>query len=295
MSTRAIVVGTDGTTSSKAAVDWAAREAQRRRLRLHIVHAFDWDWHDPQYDIGHEYIDINRKLAEAVVAAAIDQARTVAPAVDVDGDTLIGHAAPRLLDVAQHTELLVLGSRGRGGFGSLLLGSVSQRVATHAGCPVVVVRGRGDVDEGPVAAGVDDSPTADIVLAAAFDAAADRGCALTVVRAYLPVIPLWLADVSAADVDTKAQDIAERTELDRQLAPWRDKYPQVPVETVMTHGSPASALVHLSARAQLVIVGSRGRGVVAGALLGSTGLQLLHHADCPVHIVRQASETGEQS
>jgi nucleotide-binding universal stress UspA family protein len=101
------------------------------------------------------------------------------------------------------------------------------------------------------------------------------------------VIPLWLAGVRAADVDTPDQDAAERVRFDEQLAPWRAKYPDVTVGTVLTHDSAAAALVAASRTAQLLVVGSRGHGVVAGTLLGSVGLQLLNHADCPVYVVRQ--------
>jgi nucleotide-binding universal stress UspA family protein len=288
-----IVVGTDGTDSSTAAVRWAAREAVRRGMPLRIVHAFDWEWQSARFDAGAEYIDVARQLADAVTAAAADQARAVAPTVSLDADAIIGHAVPQLLECAEDAELVVLGNRGRGGFASLLLGSVSQRVATHAPCPVVVVRGRGDVADGPIAAGVDDSPAADNVLETAFAAAASRHCALAVIRAYLPPAPLWLAsDVPATDIDTPQQDAVERERLDEQLAPWREKYPEVPVTAMLSHDSAAAVLAGASHGVQLVIVGSRGRGALAGAFLGSTGMQLLHHADCPVLIARPRAGAG---
>ncbi len=199
---------------------------------------------------------------------------------------MIGHPTARLLAEAEGAELLVLGNRGRGGLASLLLGSVSRRVATHASCPVVVVRGRGDAAEGPVIAGVDDSGMADLVLGTAFDEAFGRGCALTVVRAVLPALPLWLGKVDPADAETPDQDAIEGARLAEQLASWLAKYPEVRVEVVLTHQNAASALVEASKYAQLVVVGSRGHGGIAGTLLGSTGLQLLDHADCPVYVAR---------
>ncbi|MFF5290055.1 universal stress protein [Paractinoplanes globisporus] len=282
-----IVVGTDGTDESKAAIRWAAREALRLGLPLRVTHVFEWDWNEARYGKGNGYVELTRKQAEGVTTAGVHEARVAAGGkLAVEGETLVGQPAARLVKPDATGLLTVLGSRGRGGFASLLLGSVSQRVATHAPGPVVVVRGRGDVTEGPVVAGVDDSPIADAVLRTAFDAAAGRGVALEVVRSYLPAVPLWLAKVPDADAGAPEEDAEERTHLEEQLAPWREKYPSVPVSLVLTHHGIAAELVEASHRAQLVVVGSRGHGVIAGTMLGSTGLQLLHHADCPVHIVR---------
>jgi nucleotide-binding universal stress UspA family protein len=292
MWTRTIVVGTDGSDGSKTAVRWAAREAERRGALLRIVHAFDWEWHSARYSIGGEYLNEARQHADAVVANATDEARAVAPAIRIQADALIGNAAPQLLEIAADADLLVVGNRGRGGFASLLLGSVSQRLALHAPCPVVVVRG--DSDAGVVAVGVDDSPAAEHALEAAFTAATERGCAVVVIHTYLPPTPLWLAsDVSAVDVETPEQDAIERERLDNQLIPWRGKFPDVPVESIISHDSAAAVLVGVSKSAQLVVVGSRGHGALTGIMLGSTGMQLVHHADCPVLIARQ--RTGEDA
>jgi nucleotide-binding universal stress UspA family protein len=286
MKTFPIIVGADGTEFSKAAVRWGAREARRRGLPLRVTYVFDWDWQEARSDTSYQYPDFAWRHAEGIASNAVFEAHMVDRKLDVEGDPVMGNAATRLLDDSEKAELVVLGHRGRGGFASLLLGSVSQRVATHAKCPVVVVRGRKDVTEGPVVVGVDDSPAAELVLQTAFEAAATRGSALVVARSYLPAIPLWLANVRAADVETPEADADEKTRLEEQLAPWRGKYPEVPVEVVLTHESISSALVEASARAQLVVVGSRGRGVVTGTVLGSAGLQLLHHSECPVYIAR---------
>lgn len=265
---------------------WAAREAARRKALLRIVHAFDWEWASARYGTGREYVELAEQRAESVLQEALDQGRQAAPTVPIETNAVIGNPAPQLLQIAEDAALIVLGSRGHGGFASLLLGSVSQRVATHARCPAVVVRGRGDVTNGPIAVGVDDSEAAEQVLGTAFDAAAARGCTLTVVRTFLPPIPLWIGDIPPVLVATPEADAEEQARLDALLAPWKQKYTQVPVETIVSHNSAAAVLVGVSHGAQLVVVGSRGRHTIAGALLGSTGMQLLHHADCPVLIVR---------
>lgn len=294
MRTNAIAVGTDGTGTSHAAVDWAAREADRRGVPLRIIHAFDWEWREARYDLSGEYLDLARKFAEGIVATAEARARQVAPRLTVETETLVGPAAPQLLQAARNADLLVVGSRGRGGFAGLLLGSVSQRVATHGTGPVVVVREHAGDPDGPIVAGVDDSPAGDLVLDAAFGRAAELGCPLVVIHAYLPVYPLWIADPTPPIVETPEQDAAEQAGLAERLAPWRERFPDVPLEARVTHRSAAAALVEASRTARLVVVGSRGHGRVAGSLLGSAGLQLLHHAACPVEIVRSGRpEKGE--
>jgi nucleotide-binding universal stress UspA family protein len=291
MRTNHIVVGTDGSDGSRAPIRWAAREAQRRGAPLRLVHALDWEWHAARYNIGGEYLAEAHRHADELIAAATEEIRAIAPDVPVESQALVGNPIPRLMEASADADLLVLGNRGRGGFTSLLLGSVSQRLALHASCPVVVVRGHSET--GPVAVGVDDSPAADHVLEAAFSAAAGRGVGLAVIRTYLPPPPLWLAgNVVATEVETPEQDAIERERLDHQLAPWREKYPDVPVETMISHDSAAAVLVGVSKGAQLIVVGSRGHGALAGTFLGSTGMQLLHHAECPVLIVRPRAAEG---
>ncbi|MFG1605243.1 universal stress protein [Actinoplanes sp. NPDC049265] len=287
MTTRRIIVGTDGAESGKAAVRWAAREAQRRGAVLRIVHAFDWEWAEARYDYSGAVLDVAQKTAQAITANAADAAVAVAPGVFVETDTLLGRTSPRLLALAEDAQLMVLGNRGRGGFASLLLGSVSQHVATHAACPVVVVRGRPDIDGGPVSAGVDDSPAAQVVLATAFEAAATLGADLKLIRTYLPPVPLWMyGAMPASEVATPEFDADERERLNELVAPWTAKYPGVRVDTLLSHDSAAAVLAGVSHGSQLVVVGSHSHGGITGSVLGSTGLQLLHHADCPVHIAR---------
>ncbi|GAA0445121.1 universal stress protein [Actinoplanes capillaceus] len=288
MRTATIVVATDGTASSRAAIRWAAREAARRAATLRVTHVIDWQHGEARYDLDGGDFAASRRIAEGVARTGAALAREVVPDLPIKIDILVGNPAARLLSQAGDADLLVLGSRGRGGFASLVLGSVSQRVALHAGVPVVVVRGRGDVTDGPVAVGFDESERAEHTLRTAFELAAARGAPLAVIRTYLPVMSLYMG-VATANVPTPEEDAAERLRLEEQLAPWRERFPAVQVEALLSHDSAAAVLSGVSHGAQLVVVGSRGRGTLAGTLLGSTGLQLLHHADSPVYLDRQAA------
>ncbi|MGA5298808.1 universal stress protein [Nucisporomicrobium flavum] len=273
---RPIVAGTDGTAPGEAAVRWAAREAARRDVPLRIVSAYE-----PQPGAQDE-----RHLTEAVLDAAVVQARAAAAFhIRIEAHAVPGDPVTALLGQAD-AALLVVGNRGRGGFASLLLGSVSQRVATHAQVPVAVVRGRTEIASGPVVAGVDDSPAASGVLGAAFEAASHRDAPLAIVRSYTSPVPLWVGDIPAVDNAVPRVHAEELERLEQEVAPWREKYPEVDVEAVVSPDGAAAVLVAVSHSARLVVVGSRGHGTVVNTLLGSTGLQLLHHAGCPVLVVR---------
>ncbi|WP_045745116.1 universal stress protein [Actinoplanes rectilineatus] len=291
MHTPTIVVAADGTEPGRAAVLWAAAEAHRTNLPLTVVHVLDWDWSTSRYDFGGNRFETARRLAEGVAAAAAREAREAVPDITVDTEVVIGNPAAQIIIASEHAELLVLGHRGAGGFAGLRLGSVSQRVAVHTHSPVVVVRGRTGEPTGPIAVGVDDSPHADHVLETAFTAARRQGTGLVAVRSYLPV---YLGRLPVTEVRTPDQDEAERAKVIEQLAPWRTKYTDVPVEILISHDSAAAVLTGVSHGAQLVIVGSHGHGVITGTLLGSTGLQLLHHADCPVLIVRRPTRREQR-
>ncbi|GAA2607940.1 universal stress protein [Paractinoplanes durhamensis] len=258
-----IIVGTDGTARGIAAEEWAAAEAHRRGAALRIEYAFDWDWHTSGQDLDREYVGMARKIAGGIVAEAYRRARYPYPGLEIETETLIGDTGPRV----DGAELLVLGDRGRS---DLVLGPAGRQLITMTRCPIVVVRGRESPD-GPVAAGIDDTAIADQILAAAFDAAALRRNGLTVVHSVTPAAP------------------GKQTELARielKLTSWRIKYPTVNVETVLTQDSAASALVRGSRDNQLVVVGMRERANSGETVLGSVGLQLIHHAQCPVLIVR---------
>ncbi|GAA4454914.1 universal stress protein [Phytohabitans houttuyneae] len=269
-----IVVGFDASDGAHAALRWAMDEGARSGRPVSLVFAFDWPvntgvaglapafW--PDYGAQEE--------ADEVVVATVAEARQAHPGVPLTGTVVPGAATAVLVERSRQSHLVVLGGRGAGGFAGQLIGSTSISVSTHAHCPVVVVRGREPAANAPIVAGVDGSDYALMALEFAFAAAAGRGTGLRVVRA---------AERSGTRGD---EDRAATAEL---VARWRDKYPQVATSVHIDSRPPAEALVDASGGAQLVVVGSRGRGGFRGMLLGSVSQQLLYHADCPVAVVRE--------
>jgi nucleotide-binding universal stress UspA family protein len=285
---RPVLVGVDGSGSSLAAVDLGVREARLHGRALRLVHAFVWPllgvYLGPSPAGPQEGGLANE--AERVLAAARDRARAADPDLPVTGEVVTGQPVPVLLAEAQRAALVVLGDRGLGGFTGLLVGSVAVQVAAHAPGPVLVARGTNRTD-GPVVVGVDGSPGGAAATEFAFAEAATRGADLLAVHTWFGRLPE--EDEQELPLIYDAEDV--QAEQARRLAGWlapvREKFPQVQVRELVRHGRPARALTELSGTAQLVVVGARGRGGFAGLLLGSVSQAVLHHAGCPVAIIRE--------
>jgi nucleotide-binding universal stress UspA family protein len=185
--------------------------------------------------------------------------------------------------------VVVVGHRGLGGFTGLLVGSVGVQVAAHAAGPVVVVRphsAAAGASAGRVVVGIDGSPLSRAALGFGFEAAARRGVGLTAVHAWTEPVSTGPGDMLPLVYDADDVDAEETRLLAEALAGWAEKYPDVPVDRKVVRGRAAEALVAESAGAALLVVGSPGRGGFTGLLLGSVSQAALHHADCPVAIVR---------
>ncbi|WP_433618693.1 universal stress protein [Dactylosporangium sp. CA-139114] len=287
-SDNAVVVGVDGSPSSLGAVEWAAADAMRRRRPLRVVHAFVWPAvfgpAPPRL-----YEQAVRESAEQILGAAVFRARDVAPDLDISTDTPALQAAAALVAASRHAVAVVVGSRGLGGFTGLLTGSVGVELAAHAACPVVIVRHTvrpGSAEAGRVLVGIDGSRDAGRALRFAFEQASLRGAGLTAVLAYLRPEPTRPDDVLPLIGDQQSLRDDERRVLGESVSGWAEQYPDVHLRTTVVHGRPAAVLTELSAGAELLVVGSRGRGGFAGLLLGSVSQAVIRHAACPVAVVR---------
>lgn len=294
-----IVVGIDGSPESLRAVDWATAEAMATRHPLKIVHVFAWPMTSvPAEAYQHDRLSQDvRAAAQGRVDAAIAHARALAPELELSGTLVAGAPVPELVRASDDAHLLVVASRGHGGFVGLLVGSVGVGVAAHARCPVVVVRPSAEEagpDAGRVVVGVDGSPHGELALRFAFDAAARRGVGLTVVHTWTEPAPLGPGDVlpPVYDIDLVIQE--ETRVLAELIAGWREKYPDTDIRQVVEHARASHTLVERSAGAELLVVGSRGRGGLRGLLLGSVSQAAIHHAMCPVVVVRTLGEGADE-
>jgi nucleotide-binding universal stress UspA family protein len=193
---------------------------------------------------------------------------------------------PTLVDLTKEAEMIVVGTRGIGALGRSLMGSVSSALVRHAHCPVAVIHEdeamRPEVAKLPVLVGIDGSPTSELATAIAFDEASRRGVDLVALHAW--------GDWGSYEVPGLNRPVLEQEEsevLAERLAGWQERHPDVSVRRVVTRGQPARQLVEASEDAQLVVLGSHGRGGFAGMFLGSVSSAVLQSATIPVIVARQ--------
>ena len=285
----AVVVGYDLTAHSQLALDWAARHAATHHRPLLIVHAITPPHVQDGLGVGMpELRKEMRVIGRRSLDGALARVQAVEPGVDVKVHLAFGATHEVLLDSLTGAQLLVVGSRGRGTLASLVLGSVSAGVAATAPCPVVVVRdaeARRDSPtlSGRVVVGVDGSEVSMAALDLAFALASEREIGVAVVHSWGPAAvrrDLTSHEQRQATVEEHALQVAE------SLAGLSDKYPDVDVTTHQAEDDPRRALDKASRYADLLVVGSRGRGATKSTLLGSVSRHVVEHAHCPVVVVR---------
>lgn len=286
-----ILVGIDGSPAAKYAVDWAAREAAMRNVPLTIVHAVrPIGITLPQAPVPTAFARWQVENAQKYIDEAVEIAQRVTPddgPAQVDSAVLFSPIVPSLLDLSKEFEMVVVGSRGRSALTRTVLGSVCSSLIRHAHCPVAVIHDRDPLmphpAKAPVLVGIDGSPTSELATAMAFNEASWRGVDLVALHTW--------SDVEVSDfpaIDWPAMKPKAEATLAERLAGWQERYPDVTVRRVVECDQPTYHLIKQSETAQLVVVGSHGRGGFAGMLLGSVSAAVAHSSRVPVIVARQS-------
>jgi nucleotide-binding universal stress UspA family protein len=272
----AYVVAVDGSEGATDALRWAVAMAELHDATLTAVMA--WSWLD-QVEDGSFTPTYTEDHARAELAAAVEAAGPTRPVIQ---EVVCDLPVPALERAAAGADLLIVGARGHGGFAGLRIGSVSERMLEVAPCPVAVVHTVGPVRHGRVVVGIDGSDTGRAALHWAAAEAAARDAELDVVLAW--GLPVAMTSPFDGMPDIEQYEAGEKRLLAEAMAdPALDG---VRATGHLVTGGAASALVARAEGAGLVVVGSRGRGRLLGALLGSTSRQVVHHAPCPVVVLR---------
>lgn len=291
---RTVIIGHDGSVGSDVALAWALDLASRRNVPVRIVRAFLPSTYVSGLGVNYGAAegDALRSAAEQEIEQVRDRARQSHPDLEITAAVEDGAAQHVLVELSRQADTVVLGSRGASGFSTLVAGSTTMYVATHAECAVVAVPGTAtSAAARGVVVGVDGSEVSEAAIAYAFQQASELHTPLTAVHAWFEPLTGTAAHAAmplpgGSVAYTKDQQIL----LAESLAGWSEKYPDVEVHRRVVHGHPVRALVDTADHAELLVVGCRGRGAVRSILLGSVSHGVLHLATSPVAVVRGHSE-----
>lgn len=296
-----VLVGYDGSEQAVLALHYAARAALRAECRLTVVNAFS-----VPLMVYPNMASMPQVPDDVASQAAAEQLLGKAHAHlhgypgEVELVAAQGDAAGVMVKHSAEARLAVVGARGRGGFLGRLLGSVSSALPAHAHCPTVVVPrdyeiGEGEgaerfalvEDDAPVVAGSDSSAQSRVAMQFAALAAMERKAPLHLVMSIPPpdYWGAWYPGLvpDAALLDRRNQELAD--ELADHAAQLRGQFPSLEVTSEATVGDPGTQLLRWTRTAQLTVVGTRGHGRMASALLGSVSRIVLQHAAGPVMVV----------
>ena len=289
---RAILVGVDGSSASTVAVDWAARDATMRKVPLTLVNVLDLPMATtvrgfpmpmpPEYMQWQQ--DEGRKVLNDTLKTVEDRTRQIGP-LDISSELMIGPPVPTLVELSKDAAMVVVGSHGRGALARRLFGSVSTGLVHHAHCPVAVIPDQDPLmphpSQAPILVGIDGSRASESAIAIAFDEASWRGVELIALHAWSDTAMYEFRVPDWSQVRSDAEEL-----LAERLAGWEERYPDVNVCRVVECDQPARQLLEQSKSAQLVVVGSHGRGGFTGMLLGSVSTAVVHAARTPVIVAR---------
>ncbi|ALV37577.1 universal stress protein [Streptomyces sp. CdTB01] len=283
-----VVVGVDGSPAGTTAAWWAAREGMARRLPVVLVHS--WTTQPLNVPVPQEALS-KQRYGQRVLR------RTEAELLHRYGDLSLttelveASASQALLDHSARAALLVLGSRGHGSAASFLLGSISLHVLGLSRCPAVTVRagdpavatgwGHPAAEREDIVVGVEPGPAADALLEFAFTTAEAHGGRVRAIRS----VPLPALVPHPRVIGNGRREPDEEARLAAAVAPWREKFPDVPVVEETTAGPAAHVLLSAATHGRLTVVGRRRHPSALTWKLGPVAHAVLHHAPCPVAIV----------
>jgi nucleotide-binding universal stress UspA family protein len=281
-----VVAGFDGSDTAKVAAAWAADQAHTLGRGLTLVHALM-----PPVTTGGLGVSLPPSLdlldeLKHQALMQLDQQAALLPGSEIRTSISIGAPSAVLLEASETAHLVVAGSRGRGGFKGLLLGSVSAQVAAHSQCPVAVIREPAPVNASGVVVGIDGSPGAEAALSFAFDQASRRGWRVVAIHAWdVPAYDLLI--VPNGPVPVPLSNVAdEEIRLTAEvLAGFRDDYPDVDVEERLVRAPAVQAILEAASGAAMIVVGTHGHSPALGALLGSVSNGVLHKSHLPVVVI----------
>lgn len=292
-----IVVGFDGSEHASIAVDWAAAEAASRGVSLTLAAATTVPLEGMRFGgsvLTPDAIDDLLERLQEVTQARADEAARAHPGLEVGVKVALGSPASVLVEASANADMVVVGSRGMGGFRGLLVGSVGVQVASNASCPAVVVRKAPSATASQVVVGVDGSALSLAALDFAFDMADRRGWSVLAVHAWeIPSYDVLASPSGPPPIDLEELVASEERAFAESLAGLQERHPGVRVDQRIVKAPSVKAILDASGDAALIVMGTRGRGEFLGAVLGSVSQGVLHRAKVPVAVIGSGEREDE--
>lgn len=288
-----ILVGVDGSATSAAAVEWAARDAELRGRPLRLVHVVPpivmprTPWPELPVAYARYADDLARQITHHSCSLAV-AATSPGYASRITTEIIGGPIVPTLLGLSKAADMVAVGCIGETAATRALMGSVSSSLVHRAHCPVAVIHGEHlPSSEAPVLVGMDGSSASELATAIAFGEASYRGVDLVALHAWSDMGPLGFPDFDWAPIDWRNVKEYTENEFSRHLSGWQERYPDVRVTPIVVCDRPTNRLLEQAHSAQLIVVGGHGRGAATGVHSGSVSNAIVHSAQIPVIVAQR--------
>lgn len=276
-----IIVGVDGSDQGRAALDWALVRASARRAEVELLHVADDSFLSESVAFLSEAQQASEQMLEAECAYAASRGFTG----KVTGTAIVGHPIAEVAEASKHADLVVLGAHQGGRLSGSFFGTRAVKIAATAYCPVAVIPFTQKPEASGVVVGVDGSEASHKAIAYAAEEASMRGATLHAVYAWMPPLTPGLEYLWSEEL-ADAQRAAASEALAIGIAGLAGRYPDLMIERHTVQAPPVAALISIAENAELLVVGSRGRGGVKRLLLGSVSHGLLQALPCPIIVTR---------
>lgn len=276
------LIGIDGSDHSIAALKWGLARAMRRGAAVGLIYVAD----DSFLSESVAFLSEAQRASEQMLAQQIEYARTeLGFTGELTGEALVGHPITEIEEASKRADLLVLGAHTGGKYAGSVFGTRAVKIAAVAHCPVAVIPAEFVTTDEGIVVGVDGSEASERAIAWAAEEASSRSVPLIATYAWMPPLTPGLEYLWSEELVTAQQAAAEEA-IAIATAGLAQRYPDIEVRREIVQAPPVTALLQTAEKAEMIVVGSRGRGGLTRLLLGSVSHGVLHALPCPTIVTR---------
>lgn len=276
-----IIIGVDGSEQSRTALGWGLQRATERGASVELLHVAD----DSFLSESVAFLSEAQRASEQMLEAEVAYAKSLGFEGEVAGTAVVGHPIAEVEEASKHADLLVLGAHEGSKWAGSFFGTRAVKIAAVAHCPVAVIPMQAEDPTKGVVVGIDGSEASKEAIAYAAEEASRRGTDLTAVYAWMPPLTPGLEYLWSEELVESQRSAAEEA-IAIGVAGLSSRYPDLEVHREIVQAAPVAALVQAGEGAELLVVGSRGRGAISRLLLGSVSHGVLQALPCPVIVTR---------